>query len=131
MRELIEGRAARVAATTRTDDDLDRMVALAAEPMAELSFDDAYDAHCAFHLAIATASKNRLLVLVIRPIFNVLKPFAAQVRVPPEATHDAHDGLISAIRNRRPARAEELMLAHLAHVRSAYSDQEAGARTTG
>ncbi len=125
-REVIEARTARLATTRRTDSDLARIeMQHQREHPAEQSFEEAFEAHCDFHLAIAEASHNRLLLVVLKPIFNVLRGFASQVRSNTEEVPHDHAALIAAIRNRKASRAEDLMLAHLGHLRAVYAAQEA------
>jgi GntR family transcriptional regulator, transcriptional repressor for pyruvate dehydrogenase complex len=123
-RELIEARAARLAATRRTNDDLrvlDELLATERSIGAESSFDDAFEAHIRFHVAIAEASHNRLLLVLIKPVFNVLRDLASLVRSTGDTVSHDHAELVSAIRGRRANKAEELMIIHLDHIRSLYS----------
>jgi DNA-binding FadR family transcriptional regulator len=123
-RELIEGRAARLAASRRTNEDLAALDAMLADESAQspdTPFEDAFEAHTRFHLAIADAAHNRLLVVIIKPVFSVLKVFASNVRSTRDIVSHDHGALVNAIRARHAAKAEDLMLAHLSHIRALYS----------
>jgi DNA-binding FadR family transcriptional regulator len=119
VRRTIEVRTAALAAQSRTDEEADRIVALA-EALAQ-SRDDmpARTRHdIAFHDAIAKASHNALFVQIVSsfaPLMEVAVPVAWQTRkagLEPDVMLERHMRIALAIRQRDPASAAAAMDDH-------------------
>lgn len=124
IREALEPTSAALAATRRTDADLARLTMFDGrmnEP--GLPTPDYFEANTAWHLAIAQASHNELLVAFMEAIGNAIEDalFAVQTdseEVRPRVLH-AHGKILEAIRTRDAAAAERRMSKHL----HAYQEQ--------
>ena len=77
-----------------------------------------------FHLAIAKASKNRLLHELLVPIREVLQEFIAKSQQLPgikQSAHQHHVRIVAALRQRNPEKARRAMRAHLDTCGKAFS----------
>jgi DNA-binding FadR family transcriptional regulator len=80
------------------------------------------EAHAAFHLAVAAATGNSLLGLVVRPLYSLANREAVERVSPPpfwRAVDRDHRDLLAAIRAQDVARAMELARAHIDNIRPA------------
>lgn len=119
VRRTIEVRTAGLAATSRTEAEADRIVALA-EAMAadqdDLAKRTAHD--IAFHNAIAEASHNILFTQIVAsfaPLMEIAVPTAWRTRTAKEQQQvmiDRHIAVAAAIKARDPAAAAIAMAAH-------------------
>ncbi|MGH2916263.1 MAG: FadR/GntR family transcriptional regulator [Solirubrobacteraceae bacterium] len=116
-REAIECMLARLAAQRRTDEELTAVDAALAEMTADIAsgaIGDAADRR--FHLAIAQAAKNRLLLDVMAaledPIQETRLESLSQPGRPPRSLAD-HRRIADAIRRADPRAAESAMRRHL------------------
>ena len=127
IRETLEIPAVKMAAARRTDDDL----VLLEQTMHHhhdvgQSVEGNFAAGRDFHLALVMAAHNRLMLVMIKPVFSVLEGLISQVRSADRVWRDVPDDhalITRAIRDRNEKRAATLMLEHLGHLRSAYKDE--------
>lgn len=71
-RQIIEAPAAAAAASVRTPEQLERLAQLLPDDPTEIASDDLYALNLAFHEHILVASGNRLLPLIMRPVFQAI-----------------------------------------------------------
>lgn len=126
IREMLEIPGARLAAERRTDDDLATLERLheIEERAIDADFEQRYAAHTEFHLAIVRAAQNRMLFVLLDPLFKVLESFAREVHgFAPLQTGVAtdHESVLDAIRAQDPETAASIMREHLDHLRLAYT----------
>jgi GntR family transcriptional repressor for pyruvate dehydrogenase complex len=127
-RHLLEARLAIEVATAALAARRARAADLTAMERALDAFDatTTYDerARCdlAFHLALATASGNRLLPLLLEPLEDLLHEDRIEglQRLTASAAADQHRRILAAVRARDPAAASAAMRAHLTAVGAAY-----------
>lgn len=127
----IECLAAELAAEHATDEDFARLRALVAD--AEASTGDAErftQLGAAFHLAIAEASHNRVLVVQLISLQHVSWPRRNPTLTPKVARHiiDVHKELLSLIEMRDGAGARKLMDDHVKMIRARRVTEDAKAR---
>lgn len=125
-REALEPGCAALAATNRTDADLEVLTALdrkmnePATPRPEY-----FEANVSWHLAIARASHNELLTAYMAAISNVIEDALFAAQTDSEAVRPAvllaHRKILEAIRDQDPEAARRRMSKHL----HAYSEQAA------
>jgi DNA-binding FadR family transcriptional regulator len=134
-REILEVPAARLAAIRRTDDDLARLRDLVArDDTGPDAHDDAFEVHRDLHAAVIQAAHNQLLVVLARPVFNVLGPFAHEVRRAEDVWFEIpgeHAAIVDAIAARNGDVAAHLMMTHLDHIRLAYQGRATAESTPG
>ena len=131
LRRLLECEAAGLAAARRSDEHL-REMADAIEDMAagldSATGDRFIDADLRFHLAVAAATGNRLVLHSMHAVRDVIRRALSSVfRIPqsPQRAVEEHRAIRAAIEAQDPARAREEMRAHLVRVES---DVDHGAR---
>lgn len=82
-----------------------------------------------FHATILSIAKNRVLELMLSPIFDLIpkvkmdvyaKPLAGDLQKEKEILLEYHQGILSAIIDQDASRAERIMRQHLAETRSNY-----------
>jgi GntR family transcriptional repressor for pyruvate dehydrogenase complex len=124
LRRLLECEAAGLAAARRTDEHL-REMADAIEDMAagldSTTGDRFIDADLRFHLAVAEATGNRLVLHSMHAVRDVIRRALSSVfRIPqsPQRALEEHRAIRAAIEAQDPARAREEMRAHLVRVES-------------
>jgi GntR family transcriptional regulator, galactonate operon transcriptional repressor len=118
LREIIEPRAAELAALRATGEEAEQIVALAArlalEPVPQV-----LDTDVRFHLAVLNASHNRLLSGFARSLDVLLRvQFLVSAHgIAPEYAYDSsadyHMGIAEAIRGRDPVKARNQVMAML------------------
>jgi DNA-binding FadR family transcriptional regulator len=121
-RALFEVPAAEYAAKRRTEEHLQHMRSLIEEPQQVVDSDD-FLSHKDFHLAIMEASGNRLLNVVTRPIFAVLRTRFLRKEAPNDfwdCVRSDHVEILEAIENKDSEAAGALMRQHLGRLRSTY-----------
>lgn len=142
FRHTLEGSCAYYAALRATEPDLERLTAAFERVQAcylrkgrvSRAEEGAADAH--FHLAIAEASHNAVLLHTIRSLFELLErnivtniggmlPAGSEVR---EALLDQHRALYHAIMERRAEDARQLVYAHLDYVQDVLTEAHNEAR---
>jgi GntR family transcriptional repressor for pyruvate dehydrogenase complex len=117
----IECMAAELAAENATGDDLIRLRALLAEGAQAIGNTEAYTrASLHFHLAVAEASHNRVLLAQLQSLHYVSWPTRNQTLTPPVARHilDVHRELTDLIESRDAAAARRLMDDHVKMIRA-------------
>ena len=117
-RLVLEPAIARLAAKRRVDADLEAMRATIEAERAARSSDDAHDASRAFHMAMATATRNDALVRLLDGLWiaDVGRRLLARRRLAPGWQDDdvaEHVEIVTAIEARNEARAEELVRTHV------------------
>ncbi|MER7006998.1 FadR/GntR family transcriptional regulator [Dactylosporangium sp. NPDC000555] len=118
IRRMLEVPAAGLAASRRKPHHLADLERAMFDP----DFDDLerrIEAHSAFHLAVAAATGNPLLSLVVRPLYNMSDRYAVEAAPPPFwwAVDRDHRALLAAIRDGDAALAMELARAHIDNIR--------------
>ena len=117
-RLVLEPAIARLAAKRRVDADLEAMRATIEAEEAARSSDDAHDASRAFHMAMATATRNDALVRLLDGLWiaDVGRRLLARRRLAPGWQDDdvaEHVEIVTAIEARDETRAEELVRTHV------------------
>lgn len=123
-RRLFEGEAAALAATTISDEELKNLARLVAEIREENRLNiPGEKADRAFHVAIATATRNSAIVDVIEnlwdmrtksPLCREILSRAREVGVQPRV--DEHEKILKALRAKDPSAARKAMRDHLERV---------------
>jgi GntR family transcriptional repressor for pyruvate dehydrogenase complex len=120
IRSVLEGETAAFAAERRSDDDIAAIAETIDAMTASLETADGYiDADLQFHLAIARASGNRIALLMMHAIRDVLRRWLLTLySVPggPEASVAHHRKILEAIVARDPEAARCRMHEHLSVV---------------
>ena len=131
LRRILECEAAALAAERRSEEHLEKMDGAVADMHAALdgvrAAERFIDADLRFHLAVAEASGNRLVLHSMQAVRDLVRrALLTIVLIPgsPESAVVEHRAIRAAIANGDPERAREEMRAHLARVRS---DVERGA----
>ena len=123
-RLLIEAEAAALAATQITDDELARLDELVARIETENQDPRGTEkADRAFHLAIASASRNNALLQAVERLWQLrsVSPEAALLHEKARSANikpvvDEHAAIVAALKQRDPAAARMAMRAHLSQV---------------
>jgi GntR family transcriptional repressor for pyruvate dehydrogenase complex len=122
LRRILEAEAAALAAEHRGDDDLEQMEAAIASMAVGLETDraDAYiDADLRFHLAIAKASGNRLVLHTMHALRDLIRRALMSIYLipsSPERSLEQHRLIRAAIVAQDAERARAEMRAHLVRV---------------
>jgi GntR family transcriptional repressor for pyruvate dehydrogenase complex len=131
VRRSLDCEAAALAAERRTDAHLEEMAAAISEMDASLgnvhSAERFIDADLRFHLAVAEATGNRMVVHSMQAVRDVVRRALLTIVLIPRSPESAvieHRAIRASIESRDPARARDEMRAHLARVQS---DVEKGA----
>jgi GntR family transcriptional repressor for pyruvate dehydrogenase complex len=117
----IETTAAELAAENATAEDIARLRESLAEHEATIADGEAYTRTCMrFHLAVAEASHNRVLVAQLLSLQHVSWPSQNRTLTPPVARHilDVHRVLVDLIESRDAAAARRLMDDHVRMIRA-------------
>jgi len=128
VRRILECEAAALAATRREESDLARMAAAIEEMEAGLeepTGDRYIDADLRFHLAVAEATGNRLLLHNMHALRDVIRRALTsifQIPASPRSSLEKHQAIRAAIADRDPERARAEMRAHLERVESDVRD---------
>jgi GntR family transcriptional regulator, transcriptional repressor for pyruvate dehydrogenase complex len=120
VRRILEGEAAALAASRRTAADLRAMESVVEDMDDGLSSEQRFiSADLAFHMAIAAASGNPVLVHLMHAIRELLqRSLSSSYHIPgsPERAIDMHRLILEAIAERRPEDARQRMQEHVARV---------------
>jgi DNA-binding FadR family transcriptional regulator len=118
MRQIIEPELAALAAEHITDEDIEEL-----RELSDLPDDDTIEQHVerdsAFHLAIAKATGNPVLLIVLSSVSALLKESRRRTFVVPGEMPKArrcHQEIFSAIEARDPEAARQAMAAHMQQV---------------
>jgi GntR family transcriptional repressor for pyruvate dehydrogenase complex len=127
-RRILEVEIARLVAERRTEDDLQALQrSLAAAKSENVTADELIQADLDFHLQIAKATHNSVLLKMFATIFPLLGEGRAKVHDMPDARHKIvtfHQAIYEAIEHQDGATASEAMANHLEelwHDAAAYS----------
>jgi GntR family transcriptional repressor for pyruvate dehydrogenase complex len=126
-RMVLETELAALAALRLTDDDLEALSSLLERMESAKGSDDpsTYSAlDLEFHLAIATASKNRMLHQLLTPIRGILQEWMGKSQELPGLRENAqvqHHKIFEALKQRSPERARKAMEAHLQTFQRAFT----------
>jgi DNA-binding GntR family transcriptional regulator len=115
MRELLEGKAAQLAARHIDDAELAELESLRA-PLGTSGMSLEYDEYAhRFHSLIARASRSRRLAEMIELTYTDVRrlQYSGIGRPVAEASNLEHEALVSALRERDPEGAEQAMVAHV------------------
>lgn len=120
VRRILEGEAAALAASRRLDTEVDRMAAEVDAMEVGLGSEEGFiTADLRFHLTIAEASRNRLIVHLMHAIRALLqRSLASSYHIPgsPEGAIEMHRLILEAIGERRPEEARQRMQEHVSRV---------------
>ena len=117
----IETTAAELAAENATPEDMRKLRALLADHAATIADSAAYTRSCMrFHLAVAEASHNRVLVAQLLSLQHVSWPAQNRTLTDPVARHilEVHRELVDVIESRDAAAARRLMDDHVRMIRA-------------
>jgi GntR family transcriptional regulator, transcriptional repressor for pyruvate dehydrogenase complex len=117
----IETLAAELAAENATDADLARLRRVLDEGAAVIDDTDRYTRACErFHIAVAEASHNRVLVVQLMSLQHISHPRrnVTLTRAVANRVLDAHRDLLAAIEDRDPSAARHLMDDHVKMIRA-------------
>jgi GntR family transcriptional regulator, transcriptional repressor for pyruvate dehydrogenase complex len=129
VRRIVEGEAAALAASRRHDRALEGMADAVAAMRAGLGSEEQFiSADLLFHLLVAEATGNRLIVHLMDAIRTLLqRSLSSAYRIPgsPDRAIEMHGLILAAIRERRPEDARQLMQEHVSRVeRDIHGDGE-------
>jgi GntR family transcriptional repressor for pyruvate dehydrogenase complex len=127
VRRILEGEAAALAASRRLDTEVAQMHRAIDAMARDLDSEEAFiDADLRFHLTIAEASRNRVIVHLMNAIRALLhRSLASSYHIPgsPEGAIELHGLILEAIAARHPEEARQRMQEHVARV-----ERESGQR---
>jgi DNA-binding FadR family transcriptional regulator len=124
-RELLEVPAARLAATRRTGEHVERLRATIPLDPVSLSPGDKFTYDRDFHAVVIDACGNTLLTIAIQPLFSVLQTNLARSRFTrpfKRATNDQHRRIADAVEASDADGAAAEMRAHLEYLRGYYEE---------
>jgi GntR family transcriptional repressor for pyruvate dehydrogenase complex len=132
MRKILEVEAAGLAAARRTDGDVEAMRAAVDEMADGLSSQERYiAADLRFHLAVATATRNRIALRMMNAIRDLLhRALGSIYHIPgsPERSITQHRLILAAIAAGNPDAARQRMREHLLRVEHDVQDALRGER---
>lgn len=123
MRVMFETGAAELAATRRSEADLDELAALIErmrEAHASADVDAFVEADLAFHDVIIRAADNRILVASMRPLTSMLQETRSETSAVAEIREHAiaeHAALLDALRTGSAAASRAAMVSHMRQTR--------------
>jgi GntR family transcriptional regulator, transcriptional repressor for pyruvate dehydrogenase complex len=120
VRRILEGESAALAATRRTNADLRAMQTALAAMEAGLGSEESFiEADLRFHLRLAQATRNRVVMHLMHAIRDLLqRSLSSSYHIPgsPERAIDFHRLILEAIAAKRPDEARERMHEHVTRV---------------
>ncbi|MFN7945457.1 MAG: FadR/GntR family transcriptional regulator [Blastocatellia bacterium] len=129
VRQLLEGETAALAATRATEDDLKKIEeALAGMEAGKDSLTQFAQADLQFHQALAEATHNELMQLLLHPIAGMLTDLMMHLSPLPEAREEAikhHRRILNAIRRSNADQARHAMQAHLGQFERRFREYQA------
>jgi GntR family transcriptional regulator, transcriptional repressor for pyruvate dehydrogenase complex len=132
VRRILEGEAAALAATRRRRPQLGLLDAAVEEMEAGLSSEERFiAADLRFHLTVAAATRNRVIVHLMDAIRTLLQrslSSAYHIAGSPERAVEMHRLITESIAARRPEQARQLMQEHVARVERDISGRGKGSR---
>jgi GntR family transcriptional repressor for pyruvate dehydrogenase complex len=117
VRSILEVASCRLAATNAEDSDIERMTSIL-ETMKGYCVDNEaiIRMDTDFHIAIAVASKNKLLAILIEAMAVLIRKFIRKSAYAPGAKQDGmmrHSVILDALKTKNPDAAEAAILNHL------------------
>jgi GntR family transcriptional regulator, transcriptional repressor for pyruvate dehydrogenase complex len=132
VRRILEGEAVALATERRNESHVERMRAATDLMRAGLASSEEYiDADVAFHLTIAEATQNRLILHLMHAIRDQLRRALESIyKIPgsPEQSIEDHRLIVGAVEGRRPEEARQRMREHLQRVEDAVGAATATSR---
>jgi GntR family transcriptional repressor for pyruvate dehydrogenase complex len=120
VRRILEGEAAALAASRRTKAQIDRMRRHVEDMERGLSSEERFiTADLEFHLAVAEATRNRVIVHLMNAIRRLLQRSLSSsynIKGSPERAIEMHRLILEAIGERHPEEARQRMQEHVARV---------------
>jgi len=120
VRRILEGEAAALAASRRQKIQTERMRQIVDEMEQGLSSEERFiTADLRFHLAVAEATKNRVIVQLMYAIRSLLQRSLSSsyhIKGSPERAVEMHRLILEAIAERRPEEARQRMQEHVSRV---------------
>jgi GntR family transcriptional repressor for pyruvate dehydrogenase complex len=117
VRRILEGETAALAAERRTRDDIRRMGEAIVEMDAGLGSEERFiEADLRFHLTVAEATRNRVLVHLMNAVRALLlRSLASSYHIPgsPDRAVGMHEEILDAIQARDPGAARKTMREHV------------------
>ena len=120
LRQSVELLSARLAATRASDEEIDELAQILERMAASKNRDEFHETDIAFHRALARASGNPLVSLVLDAVVQLMRDFRQrwfkghQVRGRTrEVIIDEHRKIFTAVKRRNPAKAAAAMATHL------------------
>ncbi len=123
VREILEPEIAAIAAVKVTREDVARLERAVSRMEEDLTADDMEDyvaADNAFHIGLAEATGNGLLVYILTPLISLLQEMrriAVRAKGATEEAQACHRAIVGKLKDRDPDGAREAMRTHLAQVR--------------
>lgn len=122
-RDLLEGFAARLAASRHTHEDVERMRRTIVDDPLALTAENRFAHNKEFHSAVLGASGNTLLCISAQPIFSILQTNLSRTKLAsgfPVRVNDDHREILDAIESGDSGEAEQRMHEHLEYLRGTY-----------
>lgn len=116
MRAVLEGTAARLAARSASDLEIDELASLNEELAATTDPRVAFELNRQFHMTLLDAAKNRYLVKSVSALEKTLLILGPSTLIEAERARKAvveHNEVLAALRARDGAQAEAMMRAHI------------------
>ena len=129
VRVGVEWMAAQLAAANIAADELERLEALVEAAERERDPERVGDLGRTFHMAVAEASHNRVLVATLASIREALRTHRPGAPPEPKRTLAMHRGMLDALRARDAQRAGEIMLEDVQRQRAFWQRPERRTRT--
>ncbi|MEH7098105.1 FadR/GntR family transcriptional regulator [Neobacillus vireti] len=121
VREMIEPNIAALACERATEEDILKMERALLKVEAERKdFNEKLVRDSMFHLALAEATQNFVLVTTLETNLNMLQQIRMKTLLSPERlerSNAEHRAIFNAVKNRKPKEASEAMAAHLQRLR--------------
>lgn len=113
-REMLEVALVQTAAVNVTDDDMTALEGAVERMLHATSAEEGDEADYDFHLFLARASSNPVLLLIFEGLASVLRTMLKRRRevVKPERTNCVHVAIVEALRKHDPDAAREAMVEH-------------------
>ena len=122
-RELLEAFAARMAASRRGEDDLERLRACIIDERLDLGTERQHAQNTGFHTALLEASGNTLLAIAAQPVFGILQTNMRRREIERGTlarVNEDHRRILAAVEKGDANAAEQQMREHLAMLRETY-----------
>jgi GntR family transcriptional repressor for pyruvate dehydrogenase complex len=129
-REMIEPASVRLACLRSTDEDLARLDSLLADHAQALAEGKPINEYAArFHVLLAEASHNRVVVQFMESILDLLMSRGRKIEKIPDFLQqelDEHRAILEVVRERDSERAAEMMLRHIVRFAVTYDTEPPG-----